>query len=90
MSDPTYRAKLIARAQAGTLAPPVEAMLWHYAYGKPRDTMHVTVGERQEDLSELSTEELMHRVDSLREQANEVAALERSLPAEFRSLTIVR
>ena len=85
VNDPTYRAKLTARAQAGTLAPPVEAMLWHYAYGKPRDSVHVTVGEHQEDLTELSTEELMHQVDLLREQVNEVAALKRTLPAAFRT-----
>ncbi len=37
VDDPTYRKKLIARAKAGELAPAIEAMLWHYAYGKPKE-----------------------------------------------------
>ena len=37
VDDPTYRKKLIARAKAGKLAPAIEAMLWHYAYGKPKE-----------------------------------------------------
>ena len=37
VDDPTYRQKLMARAKAGKLAPAVEAMLWHYAYGKPKE-----------------------------------------------------
>ena len=37
VDDPTYRKKLIVRAKAGELAPAIEAMLWHYAYGKPKE-----------------------------------------------------
>ena len=44
LDDATYRTNLTARARAGTLAPAVEAMLWHYAFGKPRDSLDVTVG----------------------------------------------
>ena len=55
-------------------------MLWHYAFGKPKDSLNVTIGPAG-DLSELSTEELLHRVDGLREQA----ARERALPAQYRS-----
>ena len=62
------------------LAPAVEAMLWHYAFGKPKDSLDVTVGPAG-DLSELSAEELLHRVDGLREQVREQAARERALPA---------
>ena len=47
LDDPTYRTNLTARARAGTLAPAVEAMLWHYAFGKPRDSLDVTVGPRR-------------------------------------------
>ena len=68
LDDPTYRTNLTRRARAGTLAPAVEAMLWHYAFGKPKDSLNVTIGPAG-DLSELSTEELLHRVDGLREQA---------------------
>ena len=62
LDDPTYRTNLTARARAGTLAPAVEAMLWHYAFGKPKDSLDVTVGPAG-DLSELSTEDLLHRAD---------------------------
>jgi hypothetical protein len=58
-------------------------MLWHYAYGKPKETVGVTFGQGGEDLSELTTAELLRRVDGLREQLAEHAARERSLPAEF-------
>jgi len=80
LDDPTYRTNLTARARAGTLAPAVEAMLWHYAFGKPRESLEVTMGAAG-DLSELSTEDLLHRVDGLREQLREQAAQERALPA---------
>ena len=75
LDDPTYRTNLTARARAGTLAPAVEAMLWHYAFGKPRESLEVTVGPAG-DLSELSTEDLLHRVDGLREQLREQAGHE--------------
>ena len=38
VDDSTYRKKLMVRAKAGKLAPAVEAMLWHYAYGKPKSS----------------------------------------------------
>ena len=37
VDDPTYRKTLVARAKAGELSPAIEAMLWHYAYGKPEE-----------------------------------------------------
>jgi len=84
LDDPTYRTNLTARARAGTLAPAVEAMLWHYAFGKPRESLDVTVGPAG-DLSELSAEDLLHRADGLREQLREQAAREQALPAECSS-----
>jgi len=84
LDDPTYRTNLTARARAGTLAPAVEAMLWHYAFGKPKESLEVTVGPAG-DLSELSTEDLLHRADGLRERLREQAARERALPAECSS-----
>ena len=84
LDDPTYRTNLTARARAGTLAPAVEAMLWHYAFGKPKESLDVTVGPAG-DLSELSAEDLLHRADGLRERLREQAARERALPAECSS-----
>ena len=60
-------------------------MLWHYAYGKPTDIVDVTVGAREENLRELSTEELLERVDTVREQLREADATERALPAASRT-----
>ena len=37
VNDPAYRKTLTQRARAGTLAPATEAMLWHYAFGKPKE-----------------------------------------------------
>lgn len=85
VDDPTYRKNLTARARRGDLAPAIEAMLWHYAYGKPKETVALTVGEAPNDLSELSAEELLQQADELRERLRERVARERSLPAEYRT-----
>lgn len=42
LKDPAYLAKLTTRLQTGEIAPHVEILLWHYAYGKP--TEHIEVG----------------------------------------------
>lgn len=39
VDDPAYRAKLRERLLRGKLAPAVETMLWHYAHGKPKETV---------------------------------------------------
>lgn len=41
VEDATYRAQLQARALAGTLPPPLEVLLFHYAYGKPSEPLDV-------------------------------------------------
>jgi hypothetical protein len=42
IDGPVYRAKLLARLESGKIAPAVETMLWHYAYGKPVETVELT------------------------------------------------
>lgn len=42
VEDPSYRVNLQSRLRDGTAAPAVEAMLWHYAYGKPVDKVEMT------------------------------------------------
>jgi hypothetical protein len=37
LARPKYVKGLNERADAGTLPPAVESMLWHYRYGKPAD-----------------------------------------------------
>lgn len=42
VEDPVYQKRLRIRMLKGKLAPGVEALLWHYAYGKPKETHEVT------------------------------------------------
>jgi hypothetical protein len=42
LSDPTYRKTLNKRLRAGTIQPGVEALLYYYAYGKPKETIETT------------------------------------------------
>lgn len=35
IESPDYQANFQQRFKAGTLAPMLEALTWHYAYGKP-------------------------------------------------------
>lgn len=41
VDDPTYRQNLFRAMQNRTVAPMIEAMLWHYAKGKPKETVAV-------------------------------------------------
>lgn len=40
VDDPNYRESLVMRLKQGT-APQMETLLWHYAYGKPKETVEV-------------------------------------------------
>jgi hypothetical protein len=39
LQNPTYLRNLRNRVLDGTLPPALEAMLWHYAYGVPKQTV---------------------------------------------------
>ena len=41
VDDPVYQAHIRRRALAGELAPGIEAMLWHYAKGRPIERQEV-------------------------------------------------
>jgi hypothetical protein len=43
LSNPRYAESLKARLESGTILPGVEAMLWHYAYGKPKETIDLNI-----------------------------------------------
>lgn len=47
VDDPAYRSELKARLLAGKLAPAMEALLWHYAWGKPKETVDLVAPEAQ-------------------------------------------
>lgn len=64
IEDPEYKRILIARANAGHLAPQVEVMLYHYAYGKPIEVIEsrTTI----EDLRNKKVDELISELDETR------------------------
>jgi hypothetical protein len=39
VDDAEYRRSLLTRIRKGKLAPAVESLLWHYVYGKPKETV---------------------------------------------------
>ena len=41
VNDAKYRDNLTRRLQAGKLPPAVECLLWHYAFGKPKDEIEI-------------------------------------------------
>ena len=43
LNDPEYQGQLRERLIKGTLPPAVETMLWAYGYGKPKETLEVSV-----------------------------------------------
>ena len=62
VESPTYRLKLKKQLEARTLEPAIEQMLWHYAYGKPKETLDVSwnlEGLSDTELSQL--EQLVRR-----------------------------
>jgi hypothetical protein len=42
LASPAYQDNLRKRLEAGKLAPAVEALMWAYGYGKPKDQLEVT------------------------------------------------
>ena len=41
VDDPAYQRSIRERAFAGELPPAMEALLWHYRFGKPKEEAHV-------------------------------------------------
>lgn len=42
IEDPVYLENFQNRMREGRLAPPIEVMVWAYAYGKPKEQVEVT------------------------------------------------
>jgi hypothetical protein len=49
VDDPEYRKTLRRRALKGELPPAIEAMIWHYAKGKPKEQVDMSVTQRLDD-----------------------------------------
>jgi len=63
VDNPAYRAKLLDRALRGKLPPPVEALLWHYSKGVPKQVLDVN--QRTIDASKMDTETLRAELSDL-------------------------
>jgi hypothetical protein len=62
LNDPTYRKNLHARLRAGE-AGAMEVLLWHYAWGKPRETLELSWNlEKLSDLELDQLETLVKRI----------------------------
>jgi hypothetical protein len=69
VNSPEYRASLLRRIVQGALPPQIEAMLWHYSYGKPTEQVQVTVVN---ELTRLGNDELVRRAQELTTQLQQI------------------
>lgn len=53
-----YQASLLERVKAGSLSPALECMLWHYAHGKPKDTLAIENAPPMLVVDELTSEDI--------------------------------
>lgn len=67
LEDPMGKAKLLEQYQAGTLNPTVLALFYHYAYGKPKDTLALERAVPVMVVDELRSED----IEQLRAERNE-------------------
>jgi hypothetical protein len=74
LTSPEYRASLVRRIQQDDLPPVVETLLYHYAYGKPKE--RIEVSEAPPQLDELTMEQLQVRAAMVFEKARQTALLE--------------
>lgn len=79
LTSQTYRDKLKERVENGSIPAPLEMMLWGYAFGKPQESVDITV---REDLSTLSTAQLAERAEQALQILREAKDLEDAIDAE--------
>ena len=56
LNDPTYRKNLQADLKNRKVEASIEAMLWHYAYGKPKE--HIELNWNLEKLTDTELDQL--------------------------------
>ena len=78
VEDPGYRRSILERARTNNLGS-MEPVIWAYGYGKPKETVQLQIGQAQDDLSGLTTEELKLRAEGLVRQLIEAQDTERYL-----------
>jgi len=65
ISNPYYLEEFERRLIAGLLKPQLEAMIWHYAGGKPKTQVEVKVNETKK-VVEMTDEQLLEETEQLR------------------------
>jgi hypothetical protein len=70
-----YRDSLVRRIRTDSLAPNIEALLYHYAYGKPKE--RVELSEAPPQLDAFSDDELQLRAAAVFRAAREQVAIEK-------------
>lgn len=81
IEDEEYQASILERARTNSLGS-MEAVLWAYGYGKPKESIDLRVGvgaDVREDLAELTLEELHERARALSAQIDDACQLEKVL-----------
>jgi hypothetical protein len=82
VADPLYQERLRERLIAGTLGQ-MEVVIWHYAFGRPKESLDVRLEVAGEDLAKLSLDELIDMAKQLEQQLEDAKYLEASIPAEY-------
>jgi hypothetical protein len=71
VDDPVYRAKLRRDLRARKLAPLIEQMVWHFAYGKPKDVIELEGRLDLDRLYRAPDAELIARIEVLLAKAKQ-------------------
>jgi len=89
--DPGYRSRLMEKARAGRLPPPIEEMLWAYAYGRPPERMEIGPPGAFQELEDLPMPALALRAKQVAEFLEiEAAAEERGEDGPLREAPVER
>jgi hypothetical protein len=83
VDDPIYRRTLARDMRARTVQPAIESLLWHYAKGKPKDVVEISldVTARAAQIAEAvqaMTDEELAAYDALERQQEAMLALARA------------
>ena len=83
INDPDYQETFRLRAIAGKLAPAVEAQMYHYVAGKPKDSMDRAMGlEPGADLAQMPSADLQARREAFTARLIERQRLREAKEAE--------
>lgn len=81
IKNKAYRSRLSVRFLEGTLPTQLETMIWYYAAGKPPEKIEHTFTDETE-LRNASKDQLIARLEVLKQEASELAEESPSIPDE--------